>query len=122
MTFSAENRENVLSWILRAILILLIFFYLLFSLDVFLENHKLGKLIIAFFMHNLFTISLAVCLWIAWKRENLGGILLVILGLFMMYFFGGPIQLSGVTWVLVLIPLLVGILFLVNHYLLQKRE
>ena len=51
-------------------------------------------------MHNIFTFALLIILFIPWKREHIGGILLLAVGIFMIFFFGGPLNLMYGTWLL----------------------
>ncbi len=107
-----------LSWVLRTLLILTILFFALFSLDVFKEGKGLWETLADLFMHNLPSLIMIVILIIAWKNELFGGILMIIgvigFGIFL-YF-----KIDHVTNLL-LIPLLVGLLFVVNYYFLGKK-
>jgi hypothetical protein len=114
--------NRYLSWLLRGLLFLVAMFFMLFSFDVFSMDGTLIQKLGGFFMHNIFTIAMLFILWLAWKHENLAGFLLVIMGIFMVFFFGGPSHIRGGTWMMISLPTVVGILFLSNYYLFSSRE
>ena len=122
-----ENQTNIirgnkyLTWGLRIFLILVCLFFMLFSFDVFSEGHSFWDKVLAFLMHNVFTFALLIILIIAWKREELAGILLIGVGIFMIFFFGGPLNLMYGTWIMISLPVLTGILFLCNYYLIKNK-
>ena len=101
---------------LRIFLILIALFFMLFSFDVFSEGNSFWEMLLAFLMHNVFTFALLIILFIAWKREHIGGILLVAIGVFMIFFFGGPFNLMYGRWIMIGLPILAGILCLCNYY------
>ncbi len=107
---------------LRIFLILIALFFMLFSFDVFSEGNSFWEMLLAFLMHNVFTFALLIILFIAWKREHIGGILLIAIGIFMIFFFGGPFNLMYGTWIMIGLPILAGILFLCNYYLIRSKS
>ena len=119
---SLSHGNPYLSWFIRGFLLLVSLFFMLFSFDVFTGEHPLGHELVGFFMHNIFTIAMLFILWLAWKHENLAGFLLVIMGVFMVFFFGGPSAVRGGTWMMISLPTVVGILFLSNYYLFSSRK
>jgi hypothetical protein len=72
-------------------------------------------------MHNLFTIFMLLVLWLAWKRENLAGLLLISMSIGMIFFFG-PTGIRSGTWMMISLPTVVGLLFLGNYYLLKPNR
>ena len=118
---SKRGNKN-LTWGLRIFLILVTLFFMMFSFDVFSEGYSFWKTIQAFLMHNIFTFALLIVLYIAWQWENFGGILLVGIGIFMIFFFGGPFNLMYGTWIMIGLPILTGLLFLFNFYLLPDKN
>ena len=114
-------KGNTLSWILRIFLLLTTLFFLMFSFDVFSEKLPFWEILFAFAMHNIFTIILTIILFIVWKWEHIGGILLLAISIFMMFFFGGSTKLMWGTWLLICLPFLAGILFLCNHFLIRRK-
>lgn len=122
-----ENSTNpsrgnrYISWILRGFLFLVALFFMLFSFDVFTMEGTLLQKLGGFFMHNLFTIYMLWVLWLAWKRENLAGILLLVMSICMIFLFG-PTGIQGGTWMMISLPAIVGLLFLGNFYLMKNQK
>jgi len=114
-----KRGNKYLSWVLRIFLILVALFFMMFSFDVFGEGASFGEELVAFLMHNIFTCAFIITLIIAWKREHFGGILLVAVGVFMIFFFGPTGMMYG-TWIMISLPLLVGVLYLSNYYLVKR--
>ena len=114
--------SKLLSWILRTLLIAITLLFLLFSLDVFGSGRPFWEVVAGFFIHNIFTIVLLTVLYVSWRREDLAGFLLIGLGIFMMFFFGGPAGLMYGTWIMIGLPVLVGIIFLLNYYLVKSTH
>lgn len=121
---SGSNTKGnaAVSWSLRIFMILVILFFGMFSMDVFDGKTPLPQILTGFFMHNIPTLILLLLLVISWARENIGGLLLIIAGIAMVYFFGGPAKLSQAQWVLFGLPVLVGFLFLLNYYFLSQKK
>jgi len=120
----ATNKGNrSLTWVLRVFLILLIVFWAMFSLDVFQEE-GFWNILVGFLMHNIPVFVMIIILVIAWKREHIGGMLLMlgILGftIFLMAR-SGEFMFGIGTLIMMGIPFLIGALFVVNHYLLGKK-
>jgi hypothetical protein len=113
----------IISWVLRILLMITILLFSLFSFDVFEENLGFWDTTLAFLMHNIPTLVMITILIIAWKWENIGGILLMLgilgfaifLGLSSGRFMTGTVILLG-------IPFLIGAMFVVNHYFLNKKQ
>jgi len=119
-TITKGNRT--ITWILRVFLLAITLLFLLFSLDVFGAGRPFWEVVTGFFIHNIFTFTLLIILFIAWRRENLAGMLLVAIGIFMVFFFGGPSGLMYGTWIMIGLPVIVGIVFLCNYYLLKSEN
>ena len=114
-------KAKTLYWTPRIITILAILFMMLFSFDVFGEEVSLGKKLLGFLMHNIPVIILTIVLIIAWKWENIGGILLIVTfiatGILFHSFSGNSASLIIIT------PFLItGILFLLHYYLYGKKS
>ena len=115
------SRNLYLTWVLRGLLLLMALFFMLFSFDVFsMEGSFLQKLG-GFFIHNIFTIVMLLILWMAWKKENLGGFALLFVSICMIFFFG-PTGIRGGTWMMISLPAIVGCLFLVNFYFIKPSK
>lgn len=112
--------KNVLLWLPRILTILAILFMLMFSLDVFTENAPAGKTILGFLAHNIPAFVLALILFISWKNELIGGLLLIAAfiaaAIFFRSFNGNPGSL------IVIVPFLVSGLFFVLYHFLYKKE
>ena len=113
--------SKILYWIPRLLTILAILFMLMFSLDVFGGNDSVGKKLVGFVVHNIPVMILAVILIIAWKRELIGGVLLVAASIagaiFFHSFTGNPASL------IVISPFLItGILFILHSMLYPVNQ
>ncbi len=114
--------NSILTWVLRGFLTLTGLFFMLFSLDAFEGTasfwHKLG----GFLIHNVFAFFIFGVLYVAWKRENLAGFLLVAMSICMVFLFGGPSHIRETSWMVISLPFLVGVLFLVNYYFMKPKK
>lgn len=115
-------RNTTLSWILRIVLVLTILFFALFSLDVFDSEHGVWEIIIGLFMHNIPSMVMIVILVIALKREDVAGMLLVLCALGFGVFIGMNGRFMWGTLILLAIPVLIGVLFIANHYFFGKKQ
>ena len=111
-----------LSWVLRILLILTILFFALFSLDVFEDGLELWDTIVALFMHNIPSLVMIVILIIAWKREDIAGMLLILCALGFGAFMGIKGRFMWGTLIVLAIPVLIGALFVANHYYFGKKQ
>ena len=118
---SARGSRYV-SWILRGSLFLVAFFYLLLSFDVFSINASLLQRFEGFLVHNIYTFIMFLILYIAWESENLAGFLLIGMSISMVSFFGGPSGIRLGLTIMISLTSLVGLLFLMNYYLIGKKE
>ena len=76
-----SKRIKILYWTPRILGILAILFISMFALDAFQHGLSIWQQIAAFLMHLIPSFILLLVLIIAWKRELLGGIIFLILGL-----------------------------------------
>lgn len=119
----SPQRGNVyLSWVLRILLILTILVFALFSIDVFEEEKGFWNIATGLLMHNIPAMVMIIILIIAWKRENIGGILLIlcILG-FATFLFARSGNFMWGTAMMLGIPFLIGALFIINYYLIDFK-
>jgi len=123
MEKTTHKGNRYLTWTLRILLILMILFWALFSLDVFEEEQGFWNILVAFLMHNIPVFVMILILIIAWKWEHIGGMLLIlgILG-FTIFLIAGSGRFMYGSLVMVGIPFLIGTMFVVNYYLLGKKK
>lgn len=107
--------EKIIYWLPRVIIIVLICFMGLLSIDVFAMNGTILEKIGGFLMHNIGTIVLILLLAFTWKKEKIGGILFIFAGLFFMFFFR-TYQRIDLFFLISFPPLLAGTLFLLHEY------
>jgi len=122
--------SRVLYWTPRILGILFVLFIGMFSLDVFTEGFSwlaLG----GFFMHNIPTLVIAGILVLAWKKEFIGGIIFLIVGILPLIIFlvMGLVNYAQMGFIqlwyanMVLSPLLIiGILFILSSKKKQKTK
>ena len=122
MKKTTNKGNRYLTRVLRILLILMILFWALFSLDVFEEEQGFWNILVAFLMHNVPVFVMIFILIIAWKWEHIGGMLLMlcILGFTTFLIARGPFMYG--TLIMVGIPFLIGAMFVVNHYLLGNKK
>lgn len=112
-------KEKLFYWSPRALGILYILFIAIFALDVFVPGRSLADLLLALFMHLMPNYLLALILFIAWKKECLGGWLFLLLFIVFSVLFRNPAQ----TNLIVFGPLLlIGSLFLLDNYFRMSKE
>src|SRR5271165_6509334 len=103
----------LLYWAPRILTILFAMFISIFALDVFDEHLPFWSLVLALFMHLVPTFIMLVVLALAWKREWVGGLGFVALGMLYLYMFGG--RFPWFTYALIAGPaFLIGTLFVLN--------
>ena len=121
---------RIFQWIPRVLGILAILFVSMFALDSFEPGMPLLQQAEGFLIHMIPTLILGIFLFVAWKRELIGGIMFVIIGLgllpviYMMNY-----QMNHSVWMSLSIVLLinfpfivVGILFILLHFLKIKNH
>jgi hypothetical protein len=119
----------IIHWLPRVLCILAIFFVSMFALDSFEPGVPLMKQIGDFFMHLIPTFILILFLVVAWKWELPGGIIFVILGLgFLPFIYMMNYHMNHSVWISLSVVLVinfpfvvVGILFILSHYLKTKN-
>lgn len=110
-----------LKWVAGIICILAVIFVMMFSMDCFDSGYSFKDSITCFVMQNIPAFLIIISLVIAWKWEMIGGVLLVIASIVMIYYFQG---FRGNIWAIILASpfLLAGVLFILDGYLLKKRN
>ncbi len=105
--------KKILFWTPRILTILYIVFLSIFAFDVFDEHYSFWQTILALFMHLIPCFVLIIILVYTWRREWIGGVLFITLGVFYIIWAWGKFVLM--TYFFISGPLfLVGILFLIN--------
>lgn len=115
-------------WLPRLLCILAIAFVSLFALDAFSPNLSFWQQIGAFFMHLIPSFVLLALLILAWKKELVGGILFIIIGLGLSpWVFSHNYQMNhsvlmslGIIMTITIPFALVGLFFLISHFKRKK--
>jgi len=109
-----KKSNKLLFWLPRGLAIIYILFISLFALDVFGE-YNFPEVLVALFMHLIPNLILIALLIVAWKKELIGGVLFIVLGIGFTIYFNTYRQI--ITMLLISGPLfLIGALFLVDYY------
>lgn len=125
-----KTTNTAFHWLPRVICILAILFVSMFAADAFVEGQTLLQNLTALFMHLIPSFVLIAFLAIAWRREFAGGILFTIVGLVMTplvfilnhnrnHFSIG--QSAGIVMMITFPFIVVGVLFIISHYLQKKQ-
>jgi len=120
---------RIIHWLPRILCILAILFVSMFALDAFQPGVPLWQQIGGFFMHLIPSFALILFLIVAWKWELIGGGIFVILGLGLLpfiymtnYHMNHSVWMSiGIVLVINLPFIVVGILFVLSHFLKRKN-
>lgn len=85
----------------------------LFSLDVFSPGHGFWGTILALLIHLIPSFLLIACLVVAWKRETIGGVLFLIMGVVFTLFFH-TYRRPDIFLIISLPLILIGALFVIS--------
>lgn len=115
-------------WLPRILCMLAIAFVSLFALDAFSPDLSFWQQIKAFIMHLIPSFILLAVLILAWKKELIGGILFMVIGIGLSpwvfshnYQMNHSIMMSlGIIMVITMPFAIVGLLFLVSHFKKNK--
>jgi len=100
-------------WLPRIIALLFLAFLVLFSSDVFGMEGTFIEKMGGFLVHNIPSIIFALLLVFAWKEEEKGGYLFIVLGVAFTFFFKTYQRMD--TFLLISFPMiLIGILFILD--------
>ena len=118
----------LLYWAPRILCIVAILFISVFSLDAFQAGMPLKDQILAWLMHMIPSFVLIIILIIAWKWENIGGIIFLAIGLaFTPFIFIWNYSMNHSVWIslgvilMITFPfILVGVLFMLSYYTRRK--
>ena len=125
-----NRRLKILYWLPRVIGILAILFISVFALDAFNPEKTFWNQIGDFIMHLIPSLILTLILFIAWRREFIGGILFTLIGIgFTPFIYNHNYAMNHSVGMSLLIVLtitfpfiLIGVLFLLHHYLKKKSS
>jgi len=118
-----------LHWTPRIICILSILFISMFAADSFEQGNTIWQQLASLFMHLIPTFILTALLFIAWKWENLGGLLFILIGIasspfiFMINHNRNHFSIGQSIGIIAMINLpfvVVGILFIISYYRKKK--
>ncbi|MEI7726177.1 MAG: hypothetical protein WCK09_13800 [Bacteroidota bacterium] len=120
----------IFHWTPRILCMLAILFISMFALDSFAPGMPLWQQIGGFFMHLIPTFVLILFLIVAWKWELIGGTIFCMIGLGLMpfiymmnYHMNNSVWMSlGVILVINAPFVIVGILFILSHFLKSKNS
>jgi hypothetical protein len=108
-----EPMKRVVYWTPRILCILFAVFISLFAFDVFEEGKGFWETSVALLLHLVPTIIIVAALVVSWRREWIGGILFIALGILYVVWAWGRFRWT--TYAIISGPLLLmGILFLLN--------
>ncbi len=121
---------KIIHWTPRILCILAILFVSMFALDSFDARYTFLEQLQAFLIHLIPTYILILLLVIAWKRELIGGIMLMILGLgFMPMIYMHNYAMNHSVWMSLSVILMInfpfvltGGMFIISHYLKRKQQ
>ena len=119
---------RVLYWLPRIICIIGILFISMFSIDTLNSELTIWQQILSLSMHLIPSFVLIFLLLLSWKRELIGGIIFMIIGLgFSPIIFIHNFKMNQSIWMslgvisVITIPFaIVGMLFIVSHYRKKK--
>jgi len=117
-------------WLPRVLCIIAILFVSLFALDAFSSEESFIVQLGDFIMHLIPSFVLLFLLIVTWKKELLGGIIFMIIGLGMSpfvfsknYVMNNSFWMSlGIIFTITIPFFIVGVLFLVSYYKNRKRK
>ena len=109
----SEAIKRVVYWTPRTLCILFAVFISLFALDVFEEGKGFWETSVALLLHLVPTIIIVAVLVVSWRREWIGGILFIALGIFYVVWAWGRFHWAAYAFISGPL-LLMGILFLLN--------
>jgi hypothetical protein len=121
---------KLLHWLPRIICILAILFVSLFAADAFAPGLTIWQQLGAFIMHLIPSFVLIAFLIVAWKWELIGGIIFASIGLvaspfiFMLNHGRNHFTIGASLGVVLMITfpfIVIGILFIISHYLKKKN-
>jgi hypothetical protein len=123
-----KNSIKIVHWVPRVMGIMAILFISLFALDAFGHGEPFWVQVGGFLMHLIPSFILAAILFLAWKKELIGGIIFTVLGLIMTpmvfsnnYAMNQSVGMSiGIIMAITMPFVIIGVLFIISYYM-KKR-
>ncbi|MDX9930188.1 MAG: hypothetical protein RBS37_10095 [Bacteroidales bacterium] len=120
---------SIIHWTPRILCILAILFISMFAFDAFSEGRSFWENLAGFLIHLIPSFVLIALLIVAWKWELVGGIIFGLIGLgFGPWVFIKNFRMNhsvgtslAIVAAIALPFMLVGILFVISHYMKKKR-
>ena len=108
-----DSVKALIYWSPRVLGILFALFISIFAMDVFSEERPFLETLVALFMHLIPTFLVVIVLIAAWRREWIGAVIFIGLGLFYIVFAWGRFHISA--YFAIAGPLIImGIIFALN--------
>lgn len=125
-----QKAAIAIRWVARTICLAAILFVSMFALDAFSPGLPLLQQLEGFIMHLVPSFVLLALLWLAWRKELIGGILFLLIGFGLAPFiFNHNYRINhsvatslGVLAAINLPFVVVGVLFLLSYFVLRKTQ
>jgi hypothetical protein len=125
-----KTKIKIMHWTPRVLCILAILFLEMFAMDSFDPSYTLGQQLLTFLMHSIPAIILTGFLILAWKKELIGGIIFILIGVgFSPFIFTHNYAMNHSVWISLSIILMItfpfvltGGLFLISRVVKQKKS
>lgn len=121
---------KILHWTPRVLCILAILFISMFAADAFNPQFTIWQQIGGFLIHLFPSYILIAILWVAWKWELIGGIILSVIGLVatpwvwnLNYSMNHSVSMTlGVVLAITFPFIVIGLLFIASHYAKKRQD
>ncbi len=111
--------DKLIYWSPRILGAIFILFLMMFSLDIFMPGLSAGQKAVGLFVHNIPALVLLVILIISWKREIVGGVVFVLVGIIylLMQIMNPAFEWYQLPWSFIIAgpALLIGVLFIISR-------
>ena len=125
-----KNSIKTLHWLPRILCIIAILFISMFALDSFNPELTVWQQIKGFLIHLIPSFILILLLILAWRKELIGGIIFVIIGvIFTPLIFNHNYQMNqsigmslGIISLITIPFVIIGVLFIMSYYRKKKHQ
>ena len=125
-----KNSIKTLHWLPRILCIIAILFISMFALDSFNPELTVWQQIKGFLLHLIPSFILILLLILAWRKELIGGIIFVIIGvIFTPLIFNHNYQMNqsigmslGIISLITIPFVIIGVLFIMSYYRKKKHQ